>query len=109
MLTEKIKSTLKDAAQKLIGVAKRAFLAQVAIDYFEGSSRKAERVMGRSRKTVEKGLKELETGINCVDNFQARGRKKTEQNLVNLELDIESLISGRGLRKNKIPILYFLW
>jgi hypothetical protein len=32
-LTEKIKSSLKDAAKKLTGFKKRAFMAQVAIDY----------------------------------------------------------------------------
>ena len=94
MFTEKIKNTLKSAAKKLTGVAKRAFLAQVAIDYFKGSSRKAERQMGWSRNTVEKGLKELEIGIVCVDNYKTRGRKKVEQKLVNLEEDIRSLIEG---------------
>jgi len=63
MFAEKIKNTLQDAAKKLTGVAKRAFVAQVTIDYFAGSSRKAERQMGWSRKTVDKGLKELETGM----------------------------------------------
>ncbi|EDN69131.1 transposase [Beggiatoa sp. PS] len=77
MFTEKIKNTLKNAAKKLTGVAKRAFVAQVTIDYFEGSSRKAEHQMGWSRKTVTKGLKELETGIVCVDNYQARGPEKS--------------------------------
>ena len=79
MFTEKIKNTLKNAAKKLTGVAKRAFVAQVTIDYFEGSSRNAESQMGWSRKTVAIGLKELETGIVCVDNYKARGRKKAEQ------------------------------
>jgi len=78
------------------GVAKRAFVAQTTIDHFEGSTRKAERTVGWSRKTVEKGLKELETGIVCVDNYKARGRKKTEVQLPNLETDIGSLIDGNS-------------
>jgi len=96
MFTEKIKNTLKNAAKKLTGVAKRAFVAQVTIDYFEGSSRNAESQMGWSRKTVAIGLKELETGIVCVDNYKARGRKKAEQRLTNLEEDIRSLIDGNS-------------
>ncbi|ELP54201.1 MULTISPECIES: hypothetical protein [Microcystis] len=36
-LTEKIKSSLKDAAKKLTGFKKRAFMAQVTIDYFNSS------------------------------------------------------------------------
>src|SRR5438128_5530421 len=77
MLTDNIKSTFKDAAQKLIGPAKRAFMANVTNDYFDGSSRKVESHLGWSRHTVHKGLKELETGFVCLDNYAARGRKGT--------------------------------
>ena len=94
MLTEKIKTTLKEAAKKMTNVGKRAFIAKATIDHFEGSARKAERIMGWSRKTVEKGLKELETGIVCIDNYKARGRKKTEDKLPKLAEDIGSLIDG---------------
>jgi len=92
MFTEKIKNTLKEAAKKLTGITKRAFVAQVTEEHFEGSARKAERLMGWSRQTVEKGLKELETGIVCVDNYKARGRHKTEKHLPHLEEDIRSLV-----------------
>ena len=46
MLGESIKATLKDAARKLTAPKKRAFMAQVTLDYFDGSARKAEAVMG---------------------------------------------------------------
>jgi biotin operon repressor len=91
-LTEKIKSSLKDAAKKLTGFKKRAFMAQVAIDYFNSSPRQAETELGWSRQAIATGLKELETGIICVDNYRARGRKKTEELLPNLEADIKSLV-----------------
>ena len=48
--------------------------------------------MGWSRQAIATGLKELETGIICVDNYRARGRKKTEELLPNLEADIKSLV-----------------
>ena len=76
MLTEEIKSSFKDASNKLTGFKKRAFMAQVTKDYFDASPRKAETVLGWSRKTVLKGLKELEAGIICADNYRSRGRKK---------------------------------
>ena len=79
MLTEKIESTLKDAAKKLTGFKKRAFMAQVTIDYFNSSPRKAETRLGWSRTAIAVGLKELETGIVCVDNYRARGRKKRKK------------------------------
>lgn len=94
MLTEKIKLTLKDAAEKLTGSKKRAFMAQVTIDYLTNSPRYAETKLGWSRKAVATGLKELQTGIICVDNYQARGRKKTEEILPQLERDIADLVDN---------------
>ncbi len=93
MLTEDIKSTFKDASRKLTGFKKRAFMAQVTQKYFNGSARKAETVLGWSRDAVTKGLKELETGIICFDNYRGRGRNKTEHNLPSLIQDIESLLT----------------
>ncbi len=58
MLTDNMTSTFKDAAKKLTGPIKRAFMAHVTNDYFDGSSRKVESYLGWSRHTVHKGLKE---------------------------------------------------
>jgi hypothetical protein len=92
MLNEKWKLTLKNAASKLTGVKKRAFMAEVTQDYFDGSPRKAETQLGWSREAIATGLKEKETGITCVDNYRARGRKKTEELIPNLEDDLKSLV-----------------
>ncbi len=94
MISEKWKSTLKKAAQKLTGYKKRAFMAEVTEDYFEGSPRKAETQLGWSRSAIATGLKERETGILCADNYQGRGRKKTEEILPDLEEDIKSLVES---------------
>jgi ribosome-binding protein aMBF1 (putative translation factor) len=92
MLSEKWQVTLKSAARKLTGSKKRAFMAEVTKEYFNGSARKAETQLGWSRQAIATGLKELETGIICVDNYQARGRKKTEEIITNLEEDLKSLV-----------------
>lgn len=84
-------ATIKDAAKKLTGPKRRAFQAQVAIDYLDARPRKAERVFGWDRATVALGLNELRTGIVCVDNFKARGNKKSEEKNRQLEVDIRSL------------------
>ena len=42
LLDETVKATIEDAAQKLTGHRKREFMAKVAVDYFDGSARKAE-------------------------------------------------------------------
>lgn len=81
-------TSFKDAAKKLTGTKRRAFQAQVTIDYLESNARMAETTFGWCRKTVSLGLNELRTGIVCVDNFKARGNKKTEEKNRQLEIDI---------------------
>ena len=75
-LTEKIKSSLKDAAKKLTGFKKRAFMAHVTIDYFNSSPRQAETELGWSRQAIATGLKELETGIFVLIIIVLGGEKK---------------------------------
>lgn len=92
MLSEAVKATFKDAAQKLTGHRKRDFMAKVTEDYLDGSARRAETVFGWNRHSVQLGLHERRTGIVCVDNYRARGRDKSEEKLPNLEADIRSLV-----------------
>ena len=90
-LTEQQILTIKDAACKLTGAKRRAFQARVALDYLEGSPRRAERVFGWSRTTVELGLNELRTGITCLVDSCKGANRKTEEKLPQLEQDIRSL------------------
>jgi len=90
-LPEQFIATIKDAAKKLTGTKRRGFQAQVTIDYLNSSARKAEITFGWSRETVSLGLNEIRTGIICVDNFKARGNKKTEEKKRQLGIDIVSL------------------
>jgi hypothetical protein len=91
VLTEEVIASFKDAARKLTGAKRRAFQAQVTLDYLDGSVWKAERVFGWSHHTVALGLHELRTGITCLGNFSARGNHKTEEKLPELEADIRAL------------------
>ena len=104
-LTEQQVGTIKDAASKLTGAKRRAFQAQVTLDDLEGRARRAERVFGWGRNTVELGLHELWTGIVCLGNFSARGNKKTEEKHVQLEQDIRALADVRQPLKNSLPHL----
>jgi len=92
MWNDTIKATFKDAAKKLTGHRKRDFMAKVAEDYFEGSARRAETVLGWNRHAVQLGLHEQRSGLLCVDNYRARGSHKSEVVLANLEADIRSLV-----------------
>ena len=90
-LPEQQVATLKDAARKLTGAKRRAFQAQVTLDYLEGRARLAETVLGWYRKTVELGLHELRTGIVCVARFSDRGNRRSEEKQPRLAHDICAL------------------
>ena len=84
-------ATIKDAAQKLTGATSRAFQAPVVLDSRNGSARRAEAVLGWSRRTVVLGLHERRTGITCVANTSARGNRTTEETWPQLAEDLRSL------------------
>jgi hypothetical protein len=92
MFIDKIKKTIRDAGNALTGYKRRTFVAQVAIDYFDGSARKTERIMGWSRDMVFLGLNEIRTGIRCIDNYSGRGNKRTEDKLAGLEEAIHEIV-----------------
>jgi transposase len=70
--------SIRLAAKKLTSYKRREFQAEMALKYCDGSPRIAEGMFGWRRTAVETGLGELRTGIRCIDNSTARGRKKTE-------------------------------
>ena len=90
-LSEQHITTIKDAAKKLTGAKRRAFQAQVAIDYLNSKPYLAEKTFGWDRKAVALGLNELRTGLVCFDNFKARGNKKTEAKTPQLERQVGSV------------------
>jgi hypothetical protein len=108
VLTEDVIASFKDAARKLTGPQRRAFQAQVTLDYLDGSVWKAERVFGWSHHTVALGLHELRTGITCLGNFSARGNRKTEEKSPELEADIRALADPESQADPKFrsPFLY---
>ncbi len=95
MLSEELISLFKDTARKFTGPNKRAFMARVTQEYYESSPRQVESYLGWSRDTVTKGLKEVESGFVCLDNYSARGRKKTTEHLPLLEADIRDLVEDK--------------
>jgi len=108
VLSQEVIASFKDAARKLTGANRRAFEAQVTLDYLGGSVWKAERVFGWSHHTVALGLNELRTGITCMDNFSARGNRKTEAKSPELEADIRALAEPESQADPKFqsPFLY---
>lgn len=108
ILTKEVIASFKDAARKLTGPKRRAFEAQVTLDYLDGNIWKAERVFGWSHHTVALGCNELRTGITCLGNFSARGNRKTEAKFPGLESDIRALAEPESQADPKFqsPFLY---
>ncbi|BAZ53234.1 transposase [Nostoc sp. NIES-4103] len=95
-LTDSLKSLLKETAHQLKGAAKRKFIAQTVVALGYGGQSLAERELGWNRATIGKGIKELNTGITCFDNYRSRGRKKSEEILPNLLEDIKKLVDSQS-------------
>jgi hypothetical protein len=92
MFNSEIRTTIKKAAALLTGYKRRAFMAQVALDYFGGHARRTEEKMGWGREAIQLGLHELRTGIRCLENFSSRGNKRTEDRLPGLEKSINEIV-----------------
>lgn len=95
-LTDSLSNLLKETAQQLTGAAKRKFIAQTVVALGHGGQSLAERELGWNRVTIGKGIKELNTGLTCVDNYRGRGRKKAESHLPNLLEDIKKLVDSQS-------------
>lgn len=95
-LTEVVKALLLNTAKDLKGSAHRIFMARTVQALGAGGQRLAERELGWNRGTIRKGMEELEHGIVCVDAFSSRGRKRNEDHLPNLLVDITAIVDGQS-------------
>jgi len=86
---------IRSAAQRLTGYERRQFIAEVTITLCNGNARDSERVFGWGRNTATLGLREAESGLRCVGNFQARGRKPSEELNPQLAADIRDLVEPK--------------
>jgi hypothetical protein len=84
-------NTIRSAARKLTGRARRAFLAEACRDYCHNNARTAERIFGWSRYTVQKGLDEQATG-NIIPDQERSGRPSYSVQLPTLQDAIRSLV-----------------
>jgi hypothetical protein len=95
-LTDSLKALFIETADTLKGSARRLFMARTVKELGPGGQRRAERELGWNRETVRKGTQELETGLICLDNFTARGRKPIEAHLPNLLSDIAAIVDSQS-------------
>jgi Rhodopirellula transposase DDE domain len=83
---------IRSGAKRLTGYRRRLFQAEVATVLCGGCARQAERRFGWGRETVEKGLHETRHGVRCVEDFAARGRRRSEEQDPRLAADIRAIV-----------------
>ncbi len=91
-ISTQLKSIYKQTASALRGRERRLFMAQVVKMLGAGGQRYAEKELGWNRGTIRKGLFELNHGVRIEDNFSARGRKRSEERLPGLLVDIQKIL-----------------
>jgi hypothetical protein len=94
-LSDSLKSLFIETAKPLKGHARRRCMAQTVKEFGTGGQRRAERALGWNRATIRTGMRDLESGLMCLDNFAARGRKRVEDQLPNLLTDIAAIVDGQ--------------
>lgn len=95
-LSEAFKELLIETAKELKGSERRLFMARTVKAFGPGGQRQAERELGWDRKTVRKGMRELESGFRCLDAYGARGRKRAEVHLPHLLTDIKAIADSQS-------------
>jgi len=95
-LTDDLKGLLIETEKQLKGSDCRLFMARTVKALGPGGASRAERELGWNRKTIRKGMHELESGITCVDAFGSRGRKRAEEHLPNLLSDIRAIVDSQS-------------
>src|SRR3954469_20987633 len=83
---------IRSGARRLTGYQRRLFQAEVTTALCAGCARQAERRFGWGRDTVEKGLHEQRLGIRCLENFAARGRRRSEEKDPQLAAAIRAIV-----------------
>jgi Rhodopirellula transposase DDE domain len=95
-LTDSLKALFIETAQALKGSARRRFLARTVQALGAGGQRRAERELGWNRQTIRKALRELETGLTCLDGVALRRRKRAEEQLPHLLDDITAIVDSQS-------------
>src|SRR3954447_10486423 len=89
---ERLDSLIRSGARRLTGYQRRSFQAEVATQLCGGNARQAERRFGWGRDTVETGLHEQRHGMRCLEDFAARGRRRSEDRDPQLAADIRAIV-----------------
>ncbi len=95
-LTDSLKALFIDTANTLKGSERRRFMARTVQELGAGGQRCAERELGWNRQTIRKALRELTSGLICLDAFTLRSRKRAEEHLPTLLTDIQAIVDSQS-------------
>ena len=95
-LTREVKALLLNTAKDLKGSALRMFMARSVQALGQGGQRLAERELGWNRGTISLGMREVEHGLLCIDAFSWRGRKRSEEHLPDLLIDLKAIVDSQS-------------
>jgi hypothetical protein len=95
-LSREVKALLLNTAKDLKGSALRIFMARTVQALGPGGQRLAERELDWNRGTIRKGMQEVEHGLVCLDAFGLRGRKRSEEHLPNLLVDLKAIVDSQS-------------
>src|SRR5215510_5721699 len=95
-LTDSLKTMLIATARSLKGNARRLIMARTVKELGRGGQQRAARELGWGRMTIRKGMRELDSGLACLDAFGLRGRKRAEEHLPNLLTDIKAIVDSQS-------------
>ena len=95
-LTDSLKTLLIETAKTLKGSARRLFMARTVKELGPGGQHRAARELRWGRMTIRKGMRELATGVICIDAFALRGRKRAEAHLPNLLPDLQAIVDSQS-------------
>ena len=80
-LSPEVLSQFNSGLEKLTGFNRRAFAAEICVEFFDSSPTKMERHLKVGRAMVSLGLAEHRSKIRCVDAYNLRGAKKKKRNI----------------------------
>jgi hypothetical protein len=95
-LTDALKTLLIETAKSLKGSARRLFMARTVKERGPGGQQRAARELRWGRMTIRKGMRELDSGVSCIDAFALRGRTRAEEHLPNLLPDIQAIVDSQS-------------
>ena len=93
---ENYDALIRSGARRLTGYQRRLFQAEVVTALCGGNARQAEYRFGWGRETVEKGLHEQQHGLRCLEDFAAKGRKRSEEKDPQLAADIRAIVEPQS-------------